>query len=71
VTGVTPPNYPRVGFIVRNMSRRAERVVAFYSKRETCEQWIKEGKEAILLQRANSSHSGKGRLRRLGSSRLG
>src|SRR5262249_10998123 len=35
--------YPRVGFIVTNMSRPAERVVAFY-KRGTCEQWIKEGK---------------------------
>jgi hypothetical protein len=25
----------------------AERVVAFYNKRGTCEQWIKEGKGAI------------------------
>ena len=33
--------YPRVGFIVTNMSRPAERVVAFYNKRGTCEQWIK------------------------------
>ena len=31
-------NYPRVGFIVTNMSRPAERVVAFYNKRGTCEQ---------------------------------
>jgi hypothetical protein len=38
---------PRVGFIVTNMSRPAERVVAFYNKRGTCEQWIKEGKGAI------------------------
>src|SRR5713101_4582910 len=38
---------PRVGFIVANMSRPAERVVAFYNKRGTCEQWIKEGKGAI------------------------
>ena len=29
--------YPRVGFIVTNMSRPAERVVAFYNKRGTCE----------------------------------
>jgi len=36
--------YPRVGFIVTNMSRPAERVVVFYNKRGTCEQWIKEGK---------------------------
>jgi hypothetical protein len=31
-----------VGFIVTNMSRPAERVVAFYNKRGTCEQWIKD-----------------------------
>jgi hypothetical protein len=29
------------------MSRQPERVVAFYNKRGTCEQWIKEGKSAI------------------------
>src|SRR5713101_5793774 len=39
--------YPRIGFIVANMARPAERVVAFYNKRGTCEQWIKEGKGAI------------------------
>src|SRR5262249_53255833 len=43
--------YPRVGFIVTNMSRPAERVVAFYNKRGTCEQWIKEGKGAIKWTR--------------------
>src|SRR5262249_15750353 len=32
-------NCNRVGFIVTNMSRPAERVVAFYNKRGTCEQW--------------------------------
>src|SRR5262249_17878978 len=32
--------YPRVGFIVTNMRRPAERVGAFYNKRGTCEQWI-------------------------------
>src|SRR6266481_461499 len=41
----------RVGFIVTNMSRPAERVVAFYNKRGTCEQWIKEGKGAIKWTR--------------------
>jgi len=30
--------YPRVGFIVTNMVRRAENIVAFYNKRGTCEQ---------------------------------
>src|SRR5262245_52391047 len=43
--------YPRVGFIVTNMRRPAERVVAFYNKRGTCEQWIKEGKGAIKWTR--------------------
>jgi hypothetical protein len=43
--------YPRVGFIVTNMSRPAERVVAFYNKRGTAEQWIKEGKGAIKWTR--------------------
>ena len=32
---------PRVGFIVTNMARSAENVVAFYNKRGNCEQWIK------------------------------
>src|SRR5262249_60934811 len=41
-----PELYPRVGFIVTNMSRPAERVVAFYNKRGPCEHWIKEGKGA-------------------------
>ena len=43
--------YPRVGFIVTNMARVAENVVAFYNKRGTCEQWIKEGKGAIKWTR--------------------
>ena len=38
---------PRIGFVVTNLSRRAERVVAFYNQRGTAEQWIKEGKNAI------------------------
>jgi hypothetical protein len=43
--------YPRVGFIVTNMARPSENVVAFYNKRGTCEQWIKEGKGAIKWTR--------------------
>ena len=39
--------YPRVGFIVTNQARSAEGVVAFYNQRGTCEQYIKEGKNAI------------------------
>jgi hypothetical protein len=43
--------YPRVGFIVTNLARPAERVVAFYNQRGTAEQWIKEGKGAIKWTR--------------------
>src|SRR6266851_5213564 len=43
--------YPRVGFIVTNLARPAERIVAFYNRRGTCEQWIKEGKGAIKWTR--------------------
>ena len=39
--------FPRVGFIVTNMSARPEGVVHFYNKRGTVEQWIKEGKYAL------------------------
>ena len=43
--------YPRVGFIVTNLARPAEQVVAFYNQRGTAEQWIKEGKGAIKWTR--------------------
>jgi hypothetical protein len=43
--------YPHVGSIVTNMARPAENVVAFYKKRGTCEQWIKEGKGVIRWTR--------------------
>src|SRR6266536_3421899 len=43
--------YPRVGFIVTNMTRPPERVVAFYNQRGTAEQWIKEGKNAVKWTR--------------------
>jgi len=43
--------YPRVGFIVTNLSRPAERVVGFYNQRGTAEQWIKEGKNAVKWTR--------------------
>jgi hypothetical protein len=43
--------YPRVGYIVTNLRRPAERVVAFYNQRGTAEQWIKEGKTAIKWTR--------------------
>jgi len=43
--------YPRVGFIVSNLARSAEGIVAFYNQRGTCEQHIKEGKNAIKWTR--------------------
>ncbi len=43
--------YPRIGFIVTNLSRPPERIVAFYNHRETAEQWIKEGKNAVKWTR--------------------
>jgi hypothetical protein len=39
--------FPRVGFIVTNLTWRSKRVVRFYNKRGTAEQWIKEGKNAV------------------------
>ncbi len=41
--------YPRVGLIVTNLGRPAERVVAFYNQRGTAEQWIEEGKFMRIL----------------------
>jgi hypothetical protein len=43
--------YPRVGFIVTNLTRPNRRVVKFYNGRGTAEQHIKEGKNAIRWTR--------------------
>jgi len=43
--------YPSVGFIVTNLARSAEGIVAFYNRRGTCEQYIKEGKNAVKWTR--------------------
>jgi len=43
--------FPRVGFIVTNMSAKAKNAVRFYNKRGNCEQWIKEGKYALSWTR--------------------
>jgi hypothetical protein len=43
--------YPRVGFIVTNLKRPAERVSQFYNGRGAAEQWIKEGKLALRWTR--------------------
>jgi hypothetical protein len=42
---------PRVGFIATNLHRSAKRVVAFYNRRGTAEQYIKEGKHAVKWTR--------------------
>jgi hypothetical protein len=55
--------YPRVGFIVTNMTRPAEQVVAFYNQRGTAEQHIKEGKNAITCAGLFGWPSGECRLR--------
>jgi len=39
--------FPRIGYIVTNLKWDNRRVVKFYNKRGTCEQWIKEGKYAL------------------------
>ena len=39
--------FPRVGFIVTNMTAGPEGAVRFYNGRGTAEQWIKEGKYAL------------------------
>src|ERR687896_1933957 len=43
--------YPRVGFIVTNLTRPNRRVVKFYNGRGTAEQWIREGKNALRWTR--------------------
>ena len=39
--------FPRVGYIVTSLNWINKRIVKFYNKRGTCEQWIKEGKYAL------------------------
>ena len=43
--------YPRVGFIVTNPGALCRGIVAFYNRRGTREQYIKEGKNAIKWTR--------------------
>ena len=43
--------FPRVGFIVTNLTGASRAVVRFYNKRGTAEQWIKEGKQAVKMTR--------------------
>jgi hypothetical protein len=46
--------FPRVGFIVTNLSAPNRAVVRFY-KRAMAEQWIKEGKQVVGRSPACSS----------------
>ena len=48
---------PRIGYIVTNMARPAERVVAFYNQRGTAEQHIREGKNAVKWTRLPAGRS--------------
>jgi hypothetical protein len=41
----------RVGFVVSNLPRSPEGIITFYNQRGTCEQHIKEGKNAIKWTR--------------------
>ena len=43
--------FPRIGFLVTNLTWHAKRVVRFYNQRGTAEQWIKEGKLALTWTR--------------------
>ena len=43
--------FPRVGFIVTNLSYPPKGIVRFYNGRGTAEQWIKEGKYALSWTR--------------------
>ena len=49
--------FPRVGFIVTNMTLPSRSVVRFYNKRGTAEQWIKEGKQATHWTRLSCHRS--------------
>lgn len=39
--------FPRVGFIVTNLTKHSKNLVKFYNGRGTAEQWIKQGKNAV------------------------
>ncbi len=39
--------FPWIGYIVTSLKWNKSRVVKFYNKRSTCDQWIKEGKYAL------------------------
>jgi hypothetical protein len=55
--------FPRVGFVVTNMSSSPQAVVHFYNKRGTCEQYIREGKHALTWTRLSCSRFSSNRVR--------
>ena len=55
--------FPRVGFIVTNMTAGPEGVVRFYNGRGTAEQWIKEGKYALNWTRLSCHRFAANRVR--------
>ena len=50
--------FPRVGFIVTNLTLPSRAVVRFYNQRGPAEQWIKEGKQAVKMTRLSCHRSG-------------
>ena len=55
--------FPRVGFIVTNLTASSRAVVGFYNKRGTAEQWIKEGKQAVAMTRLSCHRFGANEVR--------
>ena len=55
--------FPRLGFIVTNMTPPSRAVVRFYNKRGTAEQWIKEGKQAVKMTRLSCRRLGSNEVR--------
>jgi hypothetical protein len=55
--------FPRIGFIVTNVTSSPEAVVQFYNKRGTCEQNIREGKHALTWTRLSCTRSSSNRVR--------
>jgi hypothetical protein len=55
--------FPRIDFIVTNMSSSPDAVVHFYNRRGTCEQWSREGKLAITWTRLSCVRYASNRVR--------
>ena len=48
--------FPRVGFIMTNLTLPSRAVVQFYNKWGTAEQWTKEGQQAVKMTRLSCDH---------------